>query len=193
MTAPHETPPVGKAAAMAQTIAAMVPVIETARLRLRPMRLTDFLAWAGILCSDRSVYMDGPYTRDDAYTEFAASVGSWMLHGHGFWTVTDKEDAVLGFVGVNMEPSDHEHELGYFLCAAAEGHGYATEAAAAVRDWAFALGLPSLVSYVDPANDRSGAVARSLGAARDGVAESLYDGTPDQGMAVWRHQPGVRT
>lgn len=191
MIAPHEAPPLGKAAAMAQKIAAMVPVLETARLHLRPMRLADFPAWAGIFCSDRSIFMDGPYARDDAYMEFAASAGSWMLHGHGFWTVTDKQGVVLGFVGVNMEPSDHEHELGYFLCAAAEGQGFATEAATAVRDWAFALGLPGLVSYVDPANDRSSSVARSLGAVRDAAAESLYDGTPDQGMAVWRHQPKV--
>jgi RimJ/RimL family protein N-acetyltransferase len=191
MTAPHEIPPTGAAARLAHDIAKAVPVIETARLGLRPMQVADFPAWAEILCSDRAVFMDGPYARDDAYMEFAAAAGSWLLRGHGFWTVTDKDGTVLGFTGVNMEPSDNEHELGYFLRAAAEGHGYATEAAMAVRDWAFALGLPGLVSYVDPANDRSSAVARSLGAQRDPRAESLYDGTPDQGMAVWRHQPKV--
>lgn len=192
MTAPHETPPVGAAADLAAAVSARVPVIDTLRLHMRPMRLTDFPAWAEILCSDRSVYMDGPYDRDDAYTEFAASVGSWMLHGHGFWTVTDKAGAVVGFVGINMEPSDNEHELGYFLRAAAEGRGYAREACYAARDWAFAHGLTDLVSYVDPANERSCAVALSLGAVRDPAAEAVYDGTPNAGVAVWRHQSQVR-
>jgi RimJ/RimL family protein N-acetyltransferase len=49
-----------------------------------------------------------------------------------------------------------------------EGNGYATEAAAAFRDWAFgALGLQTLVSYLDPANLRSAAVAERLGAVLD--------------------------
>lgn len=58
-----------------------------------------------------------------------------------------------------------------------------TEAAVALRDWAFAeLGLPSLVSYFDPANVRSIAVAERLGAVRD-------DNAPRQDPedVVYRH------
>lgn len=60
-----------------------------------------------------------------------------------------------------------------------------TEAAAALRDWAFAtLSLSSLVSYFDPANSRSIAVAERLGAVRD-------DNAPRQDAedVVYRHLP----
>jgi RimJ/RimL family protein N-acetyltransferase len=40
-----------------------------------------------------------------------------------------------------------------------------------MRDWAFAeRRLPTLVSYCDPANERSIAVAERLGAVRDDLA-----------------------
>jgi len=46
-----------------------------------------------------------------------------------------------------------------------EGRGYATEAALALRDWAF-----SLVSYIAPGNAASVAVAERLGARLDPAA-----------------------
>ena len=57
------------------------------------------------------------------------------------------------------------------LAEGSEGHGYATEAAAAMRDWAFeTLNLTTLVSYFDPQNGRSIAVATRLGAVLDDAA-----------------------
>ena len=62
-------------------------------------------------------------------------------------------------------------ELGWLLYDGYEGQGYATEAAAALRDWAFGtLGLETLVSYCDPDNAASIAVAERLGAVRDPLA-----------------------
>lgn len=185
---PHEVPPTGVLAALALRMAAVVPVIETARTRLRAPRLEDVPAWTEILCSERARWMDGPYGRDDAFVELAASAGSWLLRGHGPWTVEDRATGeVLGFVLLNMEPSDREPELGFFLRASAEGKGLAFEAARAARDWGFEMGLPSLVSYVDPENARSAALAGRLGARRDVRAEAEFAGTPDAGVAVWRH------
>lgn len=185
---PHEVPPTGALAALAERLAGLVPVLETARTRLRAPRLEDLPAWTEILGSDRARWMDGPHGRDDAFVEFAASAGSWLLRGHGPWTVEDRRTGeALGFVLLNLEPSDREPELGFFLREGAEGKGLAFEAAAAARDWGFAMGLPSLVSYVDPRNLRSGALAARLGAARDAAAEAEFAGTPDAGVAVWRH------
>ena len=188
MTAPHEMPSTGPTADLADRLAAMVPVIEAGRVRLRAPRLSDLPAWTEILCSSRAVHMGGPYERDDAFMEFAAGVGSWLLRGHGVWTVDARDGGeTLGFVLVGFEPSDREPELGFFLREGAEGRGHAFEAAAAARDWSWAQGLPSLVSYVDPENARSARLALRLGARRDAEAEAAYAGTPDEGVAVFRH------
>ncbi len=188
MTLLYEVPPTGVPAELAADLRAGVPEVATGNTRLRAMRLEDFPAWVEILCSDRACWMDGPYERDEAFTEFAASAGSWLLRGHGCWTIADPESGeALGFVCLNMEPPDHETELGFFLRVVAEGRGLAFEAATAARDWAWAQGLPSLVSHVDPANARSAALAERLGARRDPAAEAKFAGTLDEGVAVYRH------
>jgi RimJ/RimL family protein N-acetyltransferase len=185
---PHEMPPTGATAALAIGLQHMVPEIATERTRLRALRMEDFPAWAEILCSPRAAWMDGPYSRDDAFVEFEATAGAWLLRGHGGWTVEDRAAGeVLGFVCLNLEPSDQEPELGFFFREGAEGRGLAFEAASAARDWAWAQGLPSLVSYVDPDNARSAALAQRLGASRDAKAEAAFEGTPDAGVHVFRH------
>jgi RimJ/RimL family protein N-acetyltransferase len=163
-----------------------VPPLETARLTLRPIRLTDFDCFFAILSSDRAVFMDGPFDREEAWSEFTQCVSGWMLRGVGYFAIVKRDTgAVLGFVGLGMEFGDREHELGYFLTAEAENKGYATEAAEAVRD--FGLGqqeLLSLVSDIDPANTSAAAVAERLGAMRDTQSEELFA----EPVQVWRHE-----
>ena len=74
-------------------------------------------------------------------------------------------------------------ELGWALVREHWGNGYATEAAAGARAWAFAeLRLESLISIIHPDNTRSIRVAERLGAAPDGPIETSH------GRAVvWRH------
>lgn len=185
-TYPWEAPATGPAAAQATQMEMCVPTLETPRLSLRPMRLTDFSTFHAILSSDRAIYMEGPFDRDEAWAEFTQCVSGWMLRGVGYFAIVKADTgAVLGFVGLGMEFGDQEHELGYFLTEDAEGFGYATEAAEAVRD--FGLGqmeLPSLVSYIDLPNTQSAAVAERLGAKRDAQAEAMFSDP----VQVWRHQ-----
>jgi RimJ/RimL family protein N-acetyltransferase len=184
MTAPHETPIPGPAAVLAAELAARLPQPVTPRLRLRAPRLGDAGPWADILTGPAGPHLGGPFTRDEAFTEFAATVGLWLLRGHGLWTVEPRDGgAVLGFVLVGFEPGDREPELGMLFLPAAEGRGYAQEAATAAREHAFgAAGLPALVSYIDPANQRSRRLAARLGAVPDGMID---------GAEVWRHRPGA--
>ena len=181
MTNSWETLMQGEPAAQAARIAALVPESRTERLMLRAPRLTDFDAFVEVLCGPSTEFVGGPFTRDEAYMEFASATGSWLLHGHGMWTVTlAKTEAVLGFVLINMEPGDLEPELGYLFVPAAEGQGYASEAARTAKDYAKdVLSLPSLVSYIAPENHRSIALAKRLGARLD---EQMVDGSQ-----VWRH------
>ncbi len=66
---PHERPPVGPAAALAQRLSDRIPVLETARLRLRAPRITDFRIYARIACSQRARFMGGPMTREEAWDD----------------------------------------------------------------------------------------------------------------------------
>lgn len=189
MIQPHERPPApGLLADRAAALQGALPVLMTSRLRLDVPDLHDFPAWAEILCSPRARYMDGPYSRAEAYTEFAAMLGTWMLHGHGVFALRPHHsDKDVGFICVNMDPGDHEPELGFFILEAVENQGLAAEAAVAVRDWARGQGIASLVSYVDPDNARSMRLATRLGAVRDPLAEAAYAETSDAGIAVFRH------
>lgn len=180
---PHECPPVGPAAALAQHITAQIPILETARLRLRAPRITDFQIYARIACSQRARFMGGPMTRKEAWDDFARTCSVWLWRGHGAWVMAGKEDgAPLGVVVLGFEPGDQDPELGIALIQAAEGRGLALEAAQAARDYAFrSLELPRLVSCVSPDNNRSIALMERLGAQRE---PSLLNGS-----LVYRHRP----
>ena len=62
--------------------------------------------------------------------------------------------------------------------------GLASEAVAAVREVAAEQGLGRLVSYVDPSDTASRALARRVGAKEDGTIPLA--GTR---FEVWRHKP----
>jgi RimJ/RimL family protein N-acetyltransferase len=76
-----------------------------------------------------------------------------------------------------------ERELGWLVYPEAEGHGFAFEAATALRAWARETRkFETLVSYIDPANLRSIRLAERLGAMLDPHAAR-----PDPGDLVYRH------
>jgi RimJ/RimL family protein N-acetyltransferase len=164
------------------------PTLATARLVLRPQRLSDFDAFAAFLASARAEFMGGPHDRNVAWSWFCSDEAQWSLLGHGGLTVTlAATGAVLGQVSIIHPPRFPETEIGWVAYDGAEGHGYLTEAARALRDWAFGPGgMTTLVSYIRAANPRSVAVAGRLGARRDDAAP-LPDGIA--GAAVWRHRP----
>ncbi len=181
-----ETLPIGVPGQTAASFAALVPVLHTKRLTLRAPRADDYAVYAEIACGPRGEGIGGPMTREEAWYDFASLASCWMLQGHGGWTITlTGEDRAIGFVLIGAEPGDEEPELGYLIAEGSEGHGYASEAAIAVRDYAFdTLQLPSLVSYVFATNTRSVALAERLGAIKSGTVIYPDD---DQPSLVYRH------
>jgi RimJ/RimL family protein N-acetyltransferase len=103
----------------------------------------------------------------------------WEADGFGLFTTVRKSDgAVIGRVGLlvwntaTWEPTTRaedgngptEVEVGYTLGRAYWGQGYATEAAAAVRDYALReLGAGRLIALIVHGNTASENVARKLG------------------------------
>jgi RimJ/RimL family protein N-acetyltransferase len=184
MTFACETMPRAIPAQVADSFAALIPTLETERLTLRAPTPADFPLYADIMCGPRSDGMGGPYSREDAWWDFAQLASGWVLHGHGGWAVTTKDGALIGFALIGFEPGDQEPELGYLFAESAEGNGYATEAAGAVKAYAFNdLRLPTLVSYITIGNARSERVAERLGATKQGTL-TFGDDTP---VSVFRH------
>lgn len=186
MTAPFLTPIPGPAADFAASLRAGLPELRTPRTILRAPRLQDAAPWCALMAADADGHLGGPLDADEAFTDFAATVGLWLLRGHGLWTVTGPGGAVLGFVLIGFEPGDHEPELGFLFTAPARGQGLALEAAGAARDWALgAGGLRALVSYIAQGNAPSRALAARLGARMTGLAD-WDDVDPCE---IWRYVP----
>jgi len=166
----------------------MIPRLTTERLILRPPVAADFADYAALLASPRADGMGGPFRTREAWGMFCHDAAGWALFGAGALMLELREGgSCVGQVGINAGPLFPEPELGWLVYAPHEGRGYATEAAAALRDWAAAeRGLTRLVSYVDPENARSIAVAHRLGAVLDPEAKPQ-----DPGDLVFRHRPGA--
>lgn len=153
---------------------APTPVLETARLTLRAPEGGDVEAWAAFATSDRSRYIGGPLSPALAWRAWGHVIGHWAMRGYGMFVLAARTapDRPLGMAGPWYPDGWPEREIGWTLWAqAAEGRGYAREAAEATRDHVFgALGWTTAVSYIDPDNARSIALAERLGATRDRAA-----------------------
>ena len=83
---------------------------------------------------------------------------------YGIFDVTESE--VVGGCGLHPRIGDGGLEIGYWIRATRIGRGFATEAARALTDAAFGVrGIDRVQIHCDPANERSGNVARKLGFA----------------------------
>jgi RimJ/RimL family protein N-acetyltransferase len=178
-------PPGGKCAEIAAAVSALVPCMTTARLSLRAPALTDYPDYQTVFLSHRSGFIGGPFTEVEAYADFCQGVAGWILRGAGMWTVTLRDqEAPVGWIYLWQEMGDPEPELGWVLVEAAEGKGYALEAARAVLSHAVALfGEGGFVSYIAAGQTRSARIATAIGAKRDPDAEAAL-GT---GMHVYRY------
>lgn len=159
------------------------PLLRTDRLLLRPHIATDIDALVTLMGTPRARYMGGPMDPDTAWRWLMSDTALWQTKAHGPWGIERLSDgAFLGQVSVAQPPNFPEMELGWVLLEPHEGQGYAQEAARAARDWARAQGEPALVSYIDPENARSIALAKRLGAEVDAEAPK-----PDPEALVFRH------
>lgn len=103
---------------------------------------------------------------------------------HGIWAVTTAADGrLVGNLLLKPVPlsagepagGPTEVEIGWRLHPESWGHGYATEAAAAVLSDAFDRGLPRVIAVTHPDNRSSQAVCRRLGMTHLGRTTKYYD------------------
>jgi RimJ/RimL family protein N-acetyltransferase len=169
---------------------ANTPVLHTPRLTLRAPGPQDWEAFAGFSTSGRASMVGGPLTRDKAWRAFAHLIGHWPMRGFGMFIITvTGDDTAIGMTGPWRPEGWPEPEIGWSMfTAASEGKGLAHEAAQAAVAHAFRdLGWSTVVSYIDPANARSIALALRLGAVLDAGAP-IPDTDP---CLVYRHPAQV--
>lgn len=147
------------------------PTLETARLILRPPGQEDLEGWAQLMADPVAArFIGGQQPRATAWRMMATMAGSWALKGFGMFSVIDKASGRwLGRIGPWVPEDWPGTEVGWGLHPAAQGQGYAAEAAVATIDWAFDhLGWTEVIHCIDPENTPSQTLAQRLGATNRG-------------------------
>ncbi|MBO0774115.1 MAG: GNAT family N-acetyltransferase [Actinobacteria bacterium] len=147
-----------------------MPVLTTGRLMLREMTGADLDDMAALLGDEQVMrYYPRPKTRDEARAWIEWNQRLYREHGFGLWAVLLRETGEFaGDCGLTPQHVDgaDEVEVGYHIRARLQGNGYATEAAAAARDYARdVLSLHRLIAIINPANVPSQRVAAKIGLA----------------------------
>ena len=143
--------------------------LDTPRLHLRMMELSDLDDLLTIFGDPKVMasFNTTPFTRQQMEFWTQRNLTHQVTHGYGLFSVILKsKDILIGDCGlehmeVGGEPSV---ELGYDFCSDYWGQGFATEAALAVRDFAFnVLSLPSVISLIRVGNKASRRVSEKIG------------------------------
>ncbi|HEY8293967.1 MAG TPA: GNAT family N-acetyltransferase [Micrococcaceae bacterium] len=156
---------------------------ETDRLRFRQMADGDLDNIAALL-GDPVVmtFYPSPKTRDQAQGWIDWNKRNYAEHGRGLWIVETTDGEFVGDCGLTWQEVNGTPalEVGYHVRAGLQGRGYASEAAAACREFAHRLGEPHLVAIIHPENIDSQRVAEKIGlsfeltATDDGGERSVF-------------------
>ena len=115
-------------------------VLHTNRLTVRPFVQADLPEFKKLLEIPEVPGWQMQRSRAEAFFNWYLDNYSKMdiVHGVVCLGIFQQEGGqVLGAVGAGEHDDLHEPEIFYNLLPAARGHGYATEAAMAVTEWAF--------------------------------------------------------
>ena len=143
-------------------------VIQTPRLLLREYTWEDLDALYEILSDAETMqHYPKPYDLEGAKRWIAWSLDNYQKYGFGLWAVILKETGeFLGDCGLTIQNIDGAllPEIGYHLHKRHWRKGYGSEAAKAVRDWAFEnTDYDCLYSYMKYTNVGSYRVAMANG------------------------------
>lgn len=148
----------------------MAEVLRTERLVVRELEPGDLEFVAEMLADPVTMrFWPRPYTREEAAQWIERHRSAYCDVGSGYWLCSLVDGVPVGQVGVLRHDTDELEDwgLGYVLDRPYWGRGYATEAARACMEWAFARhDPPRVVALIRPENLPSVAVAERLGMNR---------------------------
>ncbi|MEY8494934.1 GNAT family N-acetyltransferase [Lachnospiraceae bacterium 29-91] len=145
-------------------------ILETDRLYLREMKQSDFGSLCKILQDEDTMYAyNGAFSDDEVQEWLDRQIHRYQKWNFGLWGVILKEtDEMIGQCGLTMQPwKDKEVlEIGYLFERLYWHKGYAIEAAAACKKYAFeVLKADEVCSIIRDTNTASQNVA-----VRNGMA-----------------------
>ena len=161
--------------------------LETPRLLLRPPEPSDFPRYAEFAADPVTMeHLGGVQHEADAWRAFAGFIGAWQLTPAAMFAVVEKSSGQwIGRIGPWMPHLWPVREVGWGLLRAAEGKGYALEAAVASIDHVFnALGWDRVDHLIADANTRSQILAERLGSER-GEEKQMPGSLAEHQVRAW--------
>ena len=146
---------------------------ETERLRLRPPRIEDAPAIFHGYAQDSEVsrfLVWSPHRRIVETEEFLARcIAKWVDESAFPWALIKKDDdELIGMIELRIEGP--RANIGYVLRRSAWGHGYASEAAKLIVEWAINQdSIYRVWAVCDAENKASARVLEKAGMQREGV------------------------
>ena len=158
--------------------------IETERLIIRKFRPTDYTALYAYLSDYRVVQFEPyePYSLEQAKRE-----AEFRSRSDDFFAVTLKDGQLIGNLYLGRRDFG-AMELGFVFDTKWQMHGYATEAAAALLDYAFhTLCVHRVKAECNALNRRSWKLMERLGMRREGeFKQNVYFKKDANGKPVWQ-------
>ena len=155
------------------TSLAAVPVVETARLRLRGYRADDLGPFVA-MWQEPAYYRylaPAPLSTEEIWKTLLRNAGHWAVLGYGFWAVEERATGrLVGFIGFGnlkrelLPPLGAAPEIGWVLAPAVHGRGYAAEGVTAALAWGEQhFGPGRTVCIIHPDNEPSLRLAARFG------------------------------
>lgn len=156
-------------------------IITTPRLYLRRLTKGDYGALCQTLQDEKAMYAyEHAFSGEEVNHWLQNQLNRYQNDGFGLWAVCRKEDGrFIGQCGITRQTLGDAAvpEIGYLFARKYWHNGYAAEAAAACRDYAFyTLGFGRVYSIIRDNNTASINVAKRLGMEKCGQFTKHYYG-----------------
>lgn len=172
-------------------------ILETSRLKLRELVVEDLVDLKEILQDEETMTAyEGAFSDEEAEAWLLRQQDRYQENGFGLWAVILKETGELvGQCGITLQSIETEwvQEVGYLFKRRFWHQGYATEAAKACMEHAFAVfHAAEVYAIIRDSNQASRRVAERIGMTPSGRMVKHYRGV-EMPHILYKRQCTVET